>query len=67
MFCKCPPKKKTFIGEDITFDTNIPEDIIIEEGVRLTSGVKIVTHFLNPNKGGYDRGKVHIHKGAYWE
>ena len=40
-------------------------DIFIEEGVRLTSGVKIVTHFMNPNTGSYDRGKVHICKGAY--
>ena len=70
MFCKwggvtVVNPQKTFIGEDVTFDTNFPEDIILEEGVRLTSGVKIVTHFLNPNKGCYDRGKVHIHKGAY--
>ena len=26
---KCP--KKTFIGEDVIFDTNYPEDIVIEE------------------------------------
>lgn len=42
---KCP--KKTFIGEDVIFDTNYPEDIVIEEGVRLTVGVRIVTHFMN--------------------
>lgn len=57
--------KKTFVGEDVTFDTNYPFDITIEEGVRLTSGVKIVTHFLNPIKGRYDRGKVIIKKRAY--
>lgn len=44
MFCKwggvtAVSPQKTFIGEDVTFDTNFPEDIIIEEGVRLTSGV----------------------------
>ena len=49
----------------VIFDTNYPQDIFIEEGVRLTSGVKIVTHFMNPNTGSYDRGKVHICKGAY--
>lgn len=49
----------------MTFDTNYPEDIIIEEGVRLTAGVKIVTHFMNINTGSYDRGRVHICKGAY--
>ena len=47
--------KRTFIGEGVIFDTNYPQDIFIEEGVRLTSGVKIVTHFM----------KVHICKGAY--
>lgn len=57
--------KKTFIGEDVLFDTNYPEDIIIEEGVRLTSGVKIVTHFMNPVIRKYERGEVHICKGAY--
>lgn len=56
---------KVFIGEDVLFDTNYPEDIIIEEGVRLTSGVKIVTHFYNPIEVRYDRGKVRICKGAY--
>ena len=49
--------KRTFIGEGVIFDTNYPQDIFIEEGVRLTSGVKIVTHFMNPNTGSYDRGK----------
>jgi len=34
--------KRTFIGEGVIFDTNYPQDIFIEEGVRLTSGVKIV-------------------------
>ena len=56
---------KTFIGEGVTFDTNYPEDIIIEEGVRLTSGCKIVTHFMQPQTGTYARGKVHIRHGAY--
>ena len=57
--------KKTFIGESVTFDPNYPEDIIIELGVRLTSGVKIVTHFMNPQTHSYNRGKVHICSGAY--
>ena len=29
---------KTFIGEGVIFDTNYPEDVIIEEGVRVTTG-----------------------------
>lgn len=56
---------QTFIGENVIFDTNYPEDITIEEGVRLTAGVAIVTHFMNPDTGTYDRGKVHIKKRAY--
>lgn len=59
----CP--QKTFVGENVTFDTNYPEDITLEEGVRLTTGVCIVTHFMNPKTGTYDRGKVIIKKKAY--
>jgi len=59
----CP--QRTFVGENVTFDTNFPEDITLEEGVRLTTGVCIVTHFMNPKTGKYDRGKVLIKKKAY--
>lgn len=57
--------KKTFIGDSVVVDTNYPEDITIEEGVRLTSGCKIVTHFLSIQPYKYVRGNVHIKKGAY--
>ena len=57
--------KKTFIGEGVLFDTNYPEDIIIEEGVRVTSRSMIVTHFMEPSTGTYSRGKVVIKKNAY--
>lgn len=33
--------------------------------MRLTVGVRIVTHFMNPKTGSYDRGQVHVGKGAY--
>lgn len=56
---------KTFIGEDVLFDTNYPENITVEEGVRLTSGCKIVTHFMVSAENRYLRGDVHICKGAY--
>lgn len=56
---------KTFIGRNVLFDTNYPEDIRIEEGVRLTAGVAIVAHFMNSTTGTYDRGKVHIKTRAY--
>lgn len=57
--------KNTFIGEDVTFDTNYPFDIIIHKGVRLTAGCRIVTHFMEPNTGTYSRGKVIIKENAY--
>ncbi len=57
--------RKTFIGENVHFDTNFPEDIIIEEGVRLTVGSIIVSHFLDTKTGMYYRGKVVIKKNAY--
>jgi len=56
---------RTFIGEDVVVDTNYPQDITIEQGVRLTSGCKIVTHFLDVRINKYVRGKVYIKKGAY--
>lgn len=54
-----------FIGADVTFDTNYPEDIIIERGVRITTRCIILTHFLDPIKGTYYRGKVHIKPNAH--
>lgn len=57
--------EKTFIGENVIFDTNYPEDIIIEEGVRITTGCVLLTHFMEPLTGSYSRGKVIIKKRAY--
>lgn len=57
--------RKTFIGERVIFDTNFPEDITIEEGVRITANSIIVSHFLNTATGTYYRGKVRIRKNAY--
>ena len=60
--------KKTFMGEGITLDTNYPEDIIIEEGVTMTTRCIIVTHFveIDDNQSRhYSRGKVIIKKKAY--
>ena len=58
-----PPK--TFIGERVIFDTNYPEDIIIEEGVRVTVGCILLTHFMEPKTGQYSRGKIVLKKNAY--
>ncbi len=57
--------QKVFIGEDVTFDTNYPEDIIIEDGVRVTIGCTIITHFMEPRTGTYSRGRVHLKRNAY--
>ena len=46
--------KKTFIGENVIFDTNYPEDITIEPGVLMDPSIKT-----------YSRGKVHIKKNVY--
>lgn len=56
---------KTFIGEDVIFDTNYPEDITLEPGVRITTGCVLLTHFMEPTTGNYTRGKILIKKGAY--
>lgn len=56
---------KTFIGEGVIFDTNYPDDIIIEEGVRITARCILLTHFMEPTSGTYSRGKVCIKKRAY--
>ena len=57
--------KKTFIGDGVLVDTNNPQNILIEEGVRLASGCKIVTHYLDVAKKQYVRGIVHIKRNAY--
>lgn len=57
-----------FIGEGVVFDTNYPEDITIEEGVTLTVGCVIITHFVEIDdnvRRHYSRGKVIIKKNAY--
>ena len=59
---------KTFIGEGVSLDTNYPEDIIIEEGVTLTTRCIINAHFVEIDdnyRRHYSRGKVVIKKGAY--
>lgn len=59
---------KTFIGQDVIVDTNYPQDIIIEEGVTITTRCIIVTHFVeidSNQRRHYSRGKVHIKRNAY--
>lgn len=55
----------TFIGEDVHFDTTHPEYITIEEGVRITIGTKIFTHYREPAKKTYSLGKVYIGRNVF--
>ena len=57
--------KRTFIGENVIFDTNYPQDIIIHPGVRVTVGSILITHFVNIKDGTYYRGKIEIKDNAY--
>ena len=57
--------KRTFIGEDVLLDTHYLQDIILEEGARLASGCKIVSHYLDVSNNKYIRGKVRVKKKAY--
>lgn len=58
----------TFIGEDVIFDTNYPEDVVIESGVTLTARCILITHFVeveNDEHRFYSRGKIRICHNAY--
>lgn len=57
--------KHTFIGEDVIFDTNYPQDITLERGVRVTVGCILLTHFMDVKTGTYQRGKIIIKENAY--
>lgn len=56
---------KTFIGKNVRFDGVHPELILIEEGVRITAGSSVLTHFLNPETGRYIDGSVILKKGVF--
>lgn len=54
---------RSHIGSHCLFDTEHPEDIEIGNRCALTSGVKIITHYVHSAKGRghwYTRGKVKI-------
>ena len=57
--------KNTFIGENVCFDTNYPENIEIQEGVYVTRGCVILAHYFNAKKRKFDVGKVVIKKNAF--
>ena len=53
-------KGNCFLGSEIWFDTLRPELITIGEDCCITSGVKIITHFLEPDKHAMFYGSVEI-------
>lgn len=60
--------KTTFIGYDVLFDDIHPEDITIGENTFITEGVKILTHYVNPEWDDYvhmNRGKVQIGNNVF--
>lgn len=60
--------KRTFIGDNVFFDDLHPENITIEEGCIITSGCKIITHFIDPTWNDYNHmriGKVYISKNVF--
>ena len=65
--------KKTEIGTDVVFDTMAPEKITIEEGVIVSTGCKIISHYLDPYTmtpddrlaNHYPVGEVLIKKNAF--
>ena len=61
----CP--SKTFIGQNVWFDTNYPEEITIEERVTLTVGCTIFAHFVyfEGDTHNYRKGRVHIKRHAW--
>ena len=64
---------KTEIGTQVVFDTLAPEKITIEEGVIISTGSKIISHYLEPYKmtpedrlaNRYPVDNVLIKKNAY--
>lgn len=59
---------KTFIGHNVVFDDLYPEDITIEEGTFITTGCKIISHFIDTSWNDYNhmrRGKVLISKNVF--
>lgn len=65
--------KRTEIGTNVVFDTMSPENITIEEGVIISTGCKIISHYFDPDKmtlqdrfeNRYPFGKVLIKRNAF--
>lgn len=65
---KIEKPSKTFIGFDVSFDDICPENISIGQKSIITEGVKIITHFVDPNYDDYNHmyfGKVVIGSNVF--
>jgi len=54
-----------FVGNDVTFDTLRPDLITLGEGCCITTGTKIISHFLSPNDDVMYFGKIKIGSGVF--
>lgn len=54
-----------FIGSHVSFDTLRPDLITIGNGCCITSGTKIITHFLSPDDNAMYYGEVKIGERAF--
>lgn len=59
--------KHHFIGRNVVFDTVYPENISIGDHVHITSGVVLLTHFLDTSRPGiyWKAGHITIGEGAF--
>jgi len=56
-----------FVGYGTVFDTVNPEGIIIDESVVITTGVTVLSHYLDTSVRGleFKTGTIHIHKNVF--
>lgn len=65
---KIEKASQTFIGFDVLFDDICPENISIGKKTIITEGVKVLTHFVDPDYDDYDHmyfGKVVIGSNVF--
>lgn len=55
------------IYSDVRIDTVYPDCIYIGDGVRITAGTKILTHYIDPSCSGvhFRKGEVHIEDDVF--
>ena len=60
-------KGRSFIYSGVSVDTVFPECIYIGNNVAITTGTKILTHYLDPNNKGrvFRKGEVHIEDDVF--